>query len=118
MVSDGKEGGDMFDDNDTTEFVFFSVENNRSEENTIRLPEYVATVSLVLCSLVLAVGVLGNSLVIVVILTNKLLRSSTNLFLLNLSVADLLVLLTSTPTSLVEIATRNDAWIMGKVSQI
>jgi len=106
----------MFDPNDTTEFVFLSVENNRSEETTVRLPEYVATISLILCSAVLAVGVTGNLLVIVVILTNKLLRSSTNLFLLNLSVADLLVLLTSTPTSLVEIATKKDAWIMGKVS--
>ena len=61
-------------------------------------------------------SVLGNSLVIAVILTNKLLRSSTNLFLLNLSVADLLVLLTSTPTSLVEIVHKNDAWLMGRVS--
>ena len=58
----------------------------------------------------------GNLLVIVVILTSKVLRSSTNLFLLNLSVADLLVLLICTPSVLVEIATRSDAWIMGKVS--
>ena len=55
---------------------------------------------------------------IVVILTSKVLRSSTNLFLLNLSVADLLVLLTCTPSSLVEIATRRDAWIMGKVQDV
>ena len=104
-------------DNETeqTEFVFLSVENNRSEETTVVLPEYIATTSFVLCSLVLAVGLLGNLLVIIVILTNKLLRSSTNLFLLNLSVADLMVLVTSTPTSLIEIATRNEAWIFGKV---
>ena len=101
---------------DQTEFVFLSVENNRSEETTFVLPEYIATTSLVLCSIVLGVGLLGNSLVILVILTNKLLRSSTNLFLLNLSVADLMVLVTSTPTSLIEIATRNEAWIFGKVS--
>ena len=110
----------MFDsDNDTdkTEFIFLSVENNRSEETTVVLPEYIATTSLVLCSIVLGVGLLGNSLVILVILTNKLLRSSTNLFLLNLSVADLMVLVTSTPTSLIEIATRNEAWIFGKVSR-
>ena len=101
---------------DLTEFVFHSMENNRSEETTVAVPEYVAMTSLVLCSVVLAVGVLGNLLVIVVILTNKLLRSSTNLFLLNLSVADLLVLVTCTPTSLVEITTGRDAWILGKVS--
>ena len=51
-----------------------------------------------------------------VILTSKVLRSSsTNLFLLNLSVADLLVLVTCTPTTLVEIITRKDDWILGKV---
>ena len=50
------------------------------------------------------------------ILTSKVLRSSsTNLFLLNLSVADLLVLVTCTPTTLVEIITRRDDWILGKV---
>jgi thyrotropin-releasing hormone receptor len=83
---------------------------------SIVLPEYIALTSLVLCSIILAVGLLGNLLVIVVILTSKVLRSSTNLFLLNLSVADLLVLATCTPTALVEIATRRDAWVMGKVS--
>ncbi len=79
------------------------------------LPEYVAWTSLVLCSVILAVGLLGNALVIIVILTSKVLKSSTNLFLLNLSVADLLVLAACTPSSLVEIVTRRDAWIMGKV---
>lgn len=83
----------------------------------IVLPEYIAMTSLVLCSIILAVGIAGNLLVIVVILTSKVLRSSTNLFLLNLSVADLLVLVTCTPTSLVEIATRTDAWLMGKVNR-
>ena len=48
-------------------------------------------------------------------LSFQFLRSSTNLFLLNLSVADLLVLVTSCPTSLMEIAMRTDAWIFGEV---
>eukprot|EP00095_Tigriopus_kingsejongensis_P001885 snap_masked-scaffold1156_size58587-processed-gene-0.9 protein:Tk01885 transcript:snap_masked-scaffold1156_size58587-processed-gene-0.9-mRNA-1 annotation:"neuropeptide gpcr a6a" len=108
------EKNNLFNDTEKSEFVFLSVENNRSEETTIQLPEYIAVTSLVLCSLVLGVGVLGNLLVIIVILTNKLLRSSTNLFLLNLSVADLLVLVTCTPTSLVEIITKRDAWILGR----
>ena len=45
----------------------------------------------------------------------QFLRSSTNLFLLNLSVADLLVLVTSCPTSLLENAMKTDAWIFGEV---
>ena len=98
--------------------------NNSTEAATnevyepIELPEYIAWTSLVLCSIILAVGILGNLLVIIVILTSKALRSSTNLFLLNLSIADLLVLATCTPTSLVEIVTRRDAWILGKVCDV
>ena len=68
----------------------------------------------ILCSFILAIGIIGNLLVIIVILTSSVLRSSTNLFLLNLSVADLLVLATCTPTWMVEIVIRHDAWIMGK----
>ena len=48
-------------------------------------------------------------------LDHRIMRSSTNLFLLNLSIADLFVLVTSTPTALVEIAIRRDDWILGKV---
>ena len=47
----------------------------------------------------------------------QFLRSSTNLFLLNLSVADLLVLVTSCPTSLLENAMKTDAWIFGEVRE-
>ena len=84
-------------------------------------PEYTAIISLIFLTSILAVGVLGNLLVIIVILTSKEMGGaregrSTNLFLLNLSIADLLVLVTCTPSALVEIATRGDAWIMGKVN--
>ena len=95
-----------------------NVENENSE--AMVLPEYTATISLVFLTSILAVGVLGNLLVIIVILTSKETGGaregrSTNLFLLNLSIADLLVLVTCTPSALVEIATRGDAWILGKV---
>ena len=92
--------------------------NNSTEAlgfETAELPEYIAWTSLVLCSIILFVGILGNLLVIIVILTSKVLRSSTNLFLLNLSIADLLVLAICTSSSLVEIVTRSDKWILGKV---
>ena len=92
--------------------------NNSTEAQgfeTAELPEYIAWTSLVLCSIILFVGILGNLLVIIVILTSKVLRSSTNLFLLNLSIADLLVLAICTSSSLVEIVTRSDKWILGKV---
>ncbi|XP_040576616.1 growth hormone secretagogue receptor type 1 [Lepeophtheirus salmonis] len=93
--------------------------NSNSNDNSdsvelLYLPEYTAVLSLIFCSLIVGIGVLGNALVILVISTSKVLRSSTNIFLLNLSIADLLVLVTCTPTVIVELVIRKDAWILGK----
>lgn len=40
-------------------------------------------------------------------------RNSTNIFLTNLSIADLLVLLVCTPTVLVEVNSRPETWVLG-----
>ena len=77
-----------------------------SEEEQWILPAYIAYTSFVLFSLVLAVGVVGNVLVLIVILTSKSMRSSTNLFLLNLSIADLLVLIVCCPNAMIEMYMR------------
>jgi len=78
------------------------------------LPAYIAYTSFVLFSLVLAVGVIGNALVLIVIITSKSMRSSTNLFLLNLSLADLLVLIVCCPNAMIEMYMRTNIWVMGK----
>ena len=88
--------------------------NDMGTEMTL-IPEYIAFTSLFLCSVILAVGLLGNLMVIIVIMTSKVVQSSTNMFLLNLSMADMLVLATCTPTTMIEIVTRKSAWYMGKV---
>lgn len=44
----------------------------------------------------------------------KDMRNSTNIFLTNLSIADLLVLLICTPTVLVEVNTRPETWVLGE----
>jgi hypothetical protein len=69
----------------------------------------------VACSIILVVGLVGNCLVPVVIWNNRDLRNSTNLFLLNLSLADILVLCVSMPTVLVEIHTGPEIWILGQI---
>ena len=110
-------------DNNAKQHLITNIFSNESSSSAMILPEYTATISLVFLTSILAIGVLGNLLVIIVIRTSKEQTGggaregrSTNLFLLNLSIADLLVLITCTPSALVEIATRGDAWIMGKVS--
>jgi len=88
--------------------------NSTKANETIVLPTYIAYTSFVLFSFVLAVGVIGNILVLIVILTSKSMRSSTNLFLLNLSIADLMVLIICCPNAMVEMYLRRDIWVMGK----
>lgn len=79
-----------------------------------RFPAYMSLLMTLSCGLILVVGLVGNCLVPVVIWNNRDLRNSTNLFLLNLSLADILVLSISMPTVLVEIQ-RPDVWKLGQV---
>lgn len=99
----------------TTSGVVDSMESSSSEEEDERFPAYVSLLMMLSCGLILVVGLVGNCLVPVVIWNNRDLRNSTNLFLLNLSLADILVLCVSMPTVLVEIYERRDTWIFGKV---
>ncbi|CAG7722280.1 unnamed protein product [Allacma fusca] len=78
-----------------------------------QFPLYIRTTSTLLCAVILFIGVVGNILVPIVVWRNKDLRSSTNIFLVNLSVADLLVLVVCMPTSLVELHTEPEVWILG-----
>jgi hypothetical protein len=48
--------------------------SNQSSSSSSVLPAYLAYTSLAFCSLVLAVGVLGNLLVLLVIITSKSMR--------------------------------------------
>lgn len=56
-----------------------------------------------------------HSQVPIVILKTKDMRNSTNIFLTNLSIADLLVLLVCTPTVLVEVNSKPETWVMGSM---
>ena len=76
-------------------------------------PHYMSLFMTVACTFILVVGLIGNCLVPVVIWNNRDLRNSTNLFLLNLSVADILLLCVSMPTVLVEIHSEPEVWILG-----
>ena len=100
------------------EFVFLDDYYNESSRLNSTLlepqfPFYLRTTSTLLSALILFIGIVGNILVPIVVWRNKDLRSSTNIFLVNLSVADLLVLLVCMPTSLVELHSKPEVWILG-----
>ncbi|XP_044743898.1 growth hormone secretagogue receptor type 1 [Chrysoperla carnea] len=77
-------------------------------------PTYIRNTSMVFCVIIMCLGVIGNVMVPIVILKTKDMRNSTNIFLVNLSVADLLVLLVCTPTVLVEVNSRPETWVLGE----
>ena len=80
------------------------------------IPAHMSLIMTISCSLILVVGLIGNCLVPVVIWNNRDLRNSTNLFLLNLSLADILVLCVSMPTVFVEIHQADpEVWILGRI---
>jgi hypothetical protein len=88
--------------------------SNLNETSSSVFPNYIRTTSMVFCIIIMCLGVIGNVMVPIVIFKTKDMRNSTNIFLVNLSVADLMVLLVCTPTVLVEVNSRPETWVLGK----
>ena len=87
-------------------------EVQQPQELSIPLYMYLS-VSTLYC-LVFVVGLLGNATVIfVVVRRSSSMRTSTNIFLANLSVADVWVLLICVPTALTEFYAK-DVWYLGE----
>ncbi|XP_020813847.1 kappa-type opioid receptor-like [Drosophila serrata] len=84
-----------------------------AEQMLPQIPPYIRTTAMFFCIVIMLLGVVGNVMVPIVIVKTKDMRNSTNIFLTNLSIADLLVLLVCTPTVLVEVNTRPETWVLG-----
>ncbi|KAL7727387.1 hypothetical protein ACLKA6_003045 [Drosophila palustris] len=84
-----------------------------AEQMLPQIPSYIRTTAMFFCIIIMLLGVVGNVMVPIVIVKTKDMRNSTNIFLTNLSIADLLVLLVCTPTVLVEVNTRPETWVLG-----
>lgn len=90
----------------------FDLSSNYTEYAEI--PYYIKATSMTFCIVIMCLGVIGNVMVPIVILKTKDMRNSTNIFLVNLSIADLMVLLVCTPTVLVEVNSKPETWVLGK----
>ena len=78
------------------------VSHPTGEKNWYRYNHYISTALCVAYGLVFCIGLVGNSLVpFAVLRTKNLRRCVTNIFLVNLAVADLLVILACVPFTLV-----------------
>lgn len=77
-------------------------------------PVWVVWLWTFLLGFLLLAGVGGNALVVAVVSRTRDLRSSTNLLLVNLAGADILVLLVPLPTALTELHSKPETWILGE----
>ena len=104
---------------DTTTIVESNLTNNSSNISVPPdhmdapiIPLYVFVLVTMSYSLVFLAGILGNVLVILVVALFSDMRTSTNVYLANLSVADFLVLLICLPTALTEFHSE-EVWHLG-----
>ncbi|KAM4536645.1 cholecystokinin receptor type A [Odontesthes bonariensis] len=83
-------------------FGIKNISECESEKNLPPEPQDInQTVRIALYSLIFLLSVLGNSLIIVVLVRNRRMRTVTNLFLLSLAVSDLMVSLVCIPFTLI-----------------
>ena len=88
-----------------------------NETTTVDPPSWPAYLPIYVTILNMAVfftGTLGNVLVVVVVVLVRDMRTPMNWYLVNLSLADLLVLLVCQPAALTEFFAR-DRWLLGAV---
>ncbi|XP_003966988.2 cholecystokinin receptor type A [Takifugu rubripes] len=77
------------------------------EESAVEPKDIDQTVRIILYSLIFLLSVVGNSLIITVLVRNRRMRTVTNLFLLSLSVSDLMVSIVCIPFTLIPNLMRN-----------
>jgi len=103
----------MTDEEDSSAVRDLFAEPPFSSNWTAAQPPYWTVPWRVALTLTLAVimcgAMIGNSLVVVVVLRNRGMRTRTNLFLCNLAIADLLCAVIDMPFSLITVA--NGSWI-------
>ncbi|XP_043289583.1 growth hormone secretagogue receptor type 1-like isoform X3 [Venturia canescens] len=90
------------------------IEPENTTSTTYMLPPYIRITSMTVCIAVMVLGIIGNLMVPLVVLRGKDMRNSTNIFLVNLSAADLCVLVICAPTVLVEVNSGPQVWPLGE----
>ena len=79
----------------------------------MQIPTYTFGFVTTFSSVIFLVGIIGNLTVFFIILHNRDMRNATNMCLLSLSAADMLVLCVCMPSALVEFYGK-DIWYLGK----
>jgi hypothetical protein len=82
-------------------------------DDTIEPPSYIVFTATILYCMIFLVGVVGNILVITVIISSRKMKTTVNKYLLNLCIADVMVILICMPTALADIFTK-EVWYFGE----
>lgn len=75
-------------------------------------PLYILVCVSILYTSIFLSGILGNSLVVFVVFMNRDMRNPTNYFLINLSIADLLVIVVCMPSAFMDLYAK-EVWYLG-----
>jgi hypothetical protein len=78
------------------------------------LPFYTVLIPTIMYIFIFLIGFFGNALVIIVVCCNKSLQHNTNYCLVNLSVADLLLILVCMPSAIVDLYAK-EVWYFGYI---
>lgn len=97
----------------TTNLSFDKVNDTKVTNEGLYIPLYIYLIVSIANTLIFIVGTIGNIMVIVIVTKVREMRTPTNLFLLNLSAADVLVLLVCQPAALLEFFGK-DRWFLGE----
>ena len=84
------------------------------DPDALHKPQYLTILVTFFYRLIYIFGITGNVMVILVVWRNKTMRNSTNVFLVNLSVADLCVILICMPLALLEFHSE-EIWYLGDI---
>lgn len=85
--------------------------SNKSEVPS-GLPFHTIAITMIMYSLIFLIGFFGNALVIFVVCWNKSLQHNTNYCLVNLSIADLLLIVVCMPSAIVDLYAK-EVWYFG-----
>lgn len=92
--------------------LLFSHPNTTSSNGEEKIEGPLLAAVIVINSIIIALGILGNSIIIYLVFANIKLRNVRNAFMLNLTFSNLLLVTICTPSFLVSISF--ESWMMGK----
>ena len=98
--------------NNLTYLIQSTTKQAQQQNQQPSVPFYTIVISLIIYSLIFAIGFFGNAIVIFVVCCNKSLQHNTNYCLVNLSVADLLLITVCMPSAIVDLFAK-EVWYFG-----